>query len=148
VVAGRDRRREGRGLDKSNVTRNIEDVSNDRWRPFFRYIGYHSRKTMAAFWENDLTDRRLSQEDFSEGDVSEAELRQMTSGRVRRFGLMNRLEAMIGKDEALNVVMALPSREGTLSAARVSTVLLQSGLAPKLIIRLVTEVHVETMRET
>jgi hypothetical protein len=103
---------------------------------------------MAAYLKNDFTGSSISVEDFSEGHVSEEELRQMTSGRVRRFGLMNRLEAMIGKEEALNVVMALPSREGTLPAARVSTVLLQSGLAPRLIIRLVTEVHEETMRDT
>jgi len=100
---------------------------------------------MAAYWENNMENQRLSAADFENGNVSEDELRKMTNGRVRRFGLMNRLEAMIGRDEALNVVMALPSQEGTLTAASVSTVLLESGLEPKVIIQLVTEVHEETM---
>lgn len=100
---------------------------------------------MADHWENDMQHQRLSATDFENGDVSEDDLRKMTDGRVRRFGLMNRLEAMIGRNEALNVVMALPSQDGTLKAASVSTVLLESGLEPKVIIQLVNEVHEETM---
>jgi len=79
-----------------------------------------------------------------ERTYTQDQLEMMTSGRVRRFGLMNRLDGLIGSAEALSVVTALPDRNGTLCAARVSSMLLESGLRPE-VVDIVSQVHERTM---